>query len=124
VIRHASIYEARQPQADDGWRVLVMRQWPRGIRKEAVDLWLKDAAPSRELLQAYHHGGLPWSDFEARYRAEILEERPEVLDQIHQLEIKHGTVTLLCFERIPPAEHCHRIILVDLVTRHKARAIS
>src|SRR5438105_5061073 len=97
-----------------------MRQWPRGVRKEAVDLWLKDAAPSRELLHAYHHEGLPWSEFEARYRAEMLQERPEVLSQLRELEREHGRVTLLCFERLPPAEHCHRLTLLEMLTTQKA----
>jgi uncharacterized protein YeaO (DUF488 family) len=112
--KHASIYDPPS-DADAGLRVLVMRQWPRGVRKDRFDLWLKDAAPGRELLNAYQHAGLAWEHFERRYRAEILEERPDVLDQLAKLEKKHGTVTLLCFERIPPREHCHRLTLMDLL---------
>jgi uncharacterized protein YeaO (DUF488 family) len=115
MFKHASIYD-RQPAGEPaGHRVLVMRQWPRGVRKERVDLWLKDAAPSRELLNAYHHASLPWTDFDARYRAEILEERPSVLEALRALEGEHGTVTVLCYERIPPQEHCHRLILLELL---------
>ena len=35
----------------DGYRILVDRLWPRGIRKEdaKIDLWDKDVAPSAEL---------------------------------------------------------------------------
>ena len=42
-------YEA--PSENDGLRVLVERLWPRGLTKEraAVDLWLKDIAPSAGL---------------------------------------------------------------------------
>jgi len=93
-----------------------MRQWPRGIRKDQVDLWLKCAAPSRALLDEYNHAGLAWDDFARRYRAEILEERPQALDELRWLEREHGTVTLLCHERIPPAEHCHRLVLEDLLS--------
>lgn len=34
--------------ADDGYRVLVDRLWPRGLSKEraAIDLWAKDTAPA------------------------------------------------------------------------------
>jgi uncharacterized protein YeaO (DUF488 family) len=119
LIRHASVYELRKdPRAGDaGLRVLVMRRWPRGIRKDQVDLWLKDAAPSRALLDEYNHPGLAWDEFERRYRAEILEQRPTVVDQLRQLERDHETVTLLCFERIPPAEHCHRVVLSDILAR-------
>ena len=41
---------------DDGYRILVGRLWPRGVTKEraALDLWLKDVAPStaaQEMVQ-------------------------------------------------------------------------
>src|SRR6266568_6648531 len=115
MIMHASIYDAKERSEGDGLRVLVMRHWPRGVRKERVDLWLKDAGPSGELLQAYTHAGLPWEAFEARYRREMLEERPEVLEHLRRLEREHDALTLLCHERIPPGEHCHREILADLL---------
>ena len=115
MIRHASIYESKERADGDGLRVLVMRQWPRGVRKERVDLWLKDAAPSRGLLDAYNHYGLGWDEFEAQYRSEILDQRPAILDQLRHLEAEHGVLTLLCHERIPPREHCHRTVLANLL---------
>ena len=111
---HGSIYDP-PPAGDSPLRVLIMRQWPRGVRKDRVDVWLKDASPSRELLDAYHDQGLPWEDFEARYRGEILRDRPDVLRQLRNLEKEHGTVKLLCFERIPPHEHCHRLTLIEIL---------
>jgi uncharacterized protein YeaO (DUF488 family) len=113
MIRHASVYDP--PAAGEGLRVLIMRYWPRGVRRERIDAWLKDAAPSTELVRAYTHRGLPWEDFEASYRAEILHARPQVLDQLRQLEREHGTLTLLCHERIPPHAHCHRQTLAELL---------
>jgi len=115
MIRHASIYEARQPAPGDGLRVLVMRQWPRGIRKDCTDLWLKEAGPSRALLDAYNHAGLGWDEFAERYRFEMVQERPEVLDELRRLEAVHEVVTLLCHERMPPKEHCHREVLAELL---------
>lgn len=117
--KHASVYDPTS--AEPELRVLITRQWPRGVRKERVDVWLKDASPSRELLDAYHHRGLPWPEFEARYRAEILEDRPAVLEQLRQLEQQHGTVTLICFERIPPHEHCHRLTLLEMLEANDGR---
>jgi uncharacterized protein YeaO (DUF488 family) len=116
MIRHASIYDRTEGSDTDGLRVLVMRQWPRGIRKERTHVWLKDAGPSRELLRAYTHAGLPWVDFERLYRAEMQEERSHVLDHLRDLEREHGVLTLLCHERIPPAEHCHREVLAELLS--------
>lgn len=92
-----------------------MRHWPRGVRKECIDLWLKEAGPSRDLLRAYTHAGLPWATFEGRYRVEMLEERSEVLEHLRDLERAHGVVTLLCHERMPPSAHCHREVLLDLL---------
>jgi uncharacterized protein YeaO (DUF488 family) len=114
VIKDASIHDPIAP--DHGLRVLVMRYWPRGVKKERVDAWLKDAAPSVALLKAYRHEGLPWSEFEQRYRAEIEEERPAVLDELRALEREHGTITLLCTER---EGNCHRTILRELINRPK-----
>jgi uncharacterized protein YeaO (DUF488 family) len=110
-----SIY-SRAPTGEQGLRVLIMRIWPRGVHKDRVDVWMKDAAPSRGLLDGYHHGDVTWSAFEAAYRREILKERPHVLVELRALEREHGTVTLLCFERIPPGEHCHRVTLIEMLT--------
>jgi uncharacterized protein YeaO (DUF488 family) len=119
MIEHASIYATTD---SPGLRVLVMRYWPRGVRRERVDVWIKDAAPSRELLRAYAHEGLPWQEFEERYRHEILLERPEVLERLRALQEEHGSLTLLCHEQMPPKEHCHRTVLVELLTEEPLRA--
>ncbi|MEP7077115.1 MAG: DUF488 family protein, partial [Acidobacteriota bacterium] len=54
-IRIKRIYEPYA--ATDGFRVLVDRLWPRGIKKETahIDLWLKEVAPSNELRKWFDH---------------------------------------------------------------------
>jgi uncharacterized protein YeaO (DUF488 family) len=111
LICHASIYDSPDHA---GCRVLVMRYWPRGVARSRVDVWLKDAAPSTELLRSYRHAGLAWPEFERAYRAE-LDARGDVLERLGALEREHGCLTLLCTERIPPREHCHRLILARLL---------
>jgi uncharacterized protein YeaO (DUF488 family) len=118
MIGHASIYDPPGPPEEAGLRVLIMRYWPRGVRRERVDVWLKDAAPSPELLRAYTHEGLGWEAFEERYTAEIREQRPEVLERLRELEHEHGRLTLLCHERIPPHQHCHRETLAKLLSAY------
>jgi uncharacterized protein YeaO (DUF488 family) len=113
MFREASVYDREQPP---GWRVLIMRYWPRGVRRDRIDLWLRDAAPSAELIRAYRHAGLDWAEFERRYRREITHERPAVLDQLRELDREHGEIVLLCTERIPPDEHCHRLTLIQLLS--------
>ncbi|MBX9814553.1 MAG: hypothetical protein A4S12_02180 [Proteobacteria bacterium SG_bin5] len=85
------------PAPDDGIRVLVDRLWPRGLSKAAaaVDLWAKEVAPSDALRRWFHHQVALWSEFEARYRAELAApERVAALDQIADLA-RAGPVTLL-----------------------------
>jgi uncharacterized protein YeaO (DUF488 family) len=57
-------------------RVLADRLWPRGLKKEAVDLdeWMKDAAPSTELRRWFGHDPERFAEFARRYRAELATE--------------------------------------------------
>ncbi len=67
-IRCKRIYEA--PAATDGLRVFVEPLWPRGIRKTevAIDLWMKDIAPSPTLRQWFCHDPGRWEAFRRRYQ--------------------------------------------------------
>lgn len=112
--REASIYAREAPEVQ-GLRVLITRLWPRGVRKDHIGVWVRDAAPSWPLVAAYRHGDLNWQQFEMAYRTEILDQRPWVLDQLRTLEREHGTLTLLCYERQTAAEHCHRQTLLAML---------
>ncbi|MBX7074849.1 MAG: DUF488 domain-containing protein [Pirellulales bacterium] len=87
------VYE--EPSSQDGVRVLVERLWPRGLTKKraAVDLWLKDIAPSPELRKWFGHDPARWKQFEERYRGE-LREHPDAVRLLKQ-KAKEGTVTLV-----------------------------
>jgi uncharacterized protein YeaO (DUF488 family) len=47
----------QKPDKTDGMRILVDRLWPRGLtkRKAAIDLWLKEIAPTMELRRWFGH---------------------------------------------------------------------
>jgi uncharacterized protein YeaO (DUF488 family) len=94
MIRVKRVYE--KPAKEDGFRVLVDRLWPRGMKKEVakVDLWMKDVAPSDELRKSFHHEAMEWADFEKKYQTE-LKNKKESLAELNKLEKEHGTVTLL-----------------------------
>ncbi len=70
-IRTKRVYEPAD--ADDGFRVLVDRLWPRGLSKAKahVDLWAKEIAPSTELRRWYHAHLEEWTEFRRRYLAEL-----------------------------------------------------
>ncbi len=60
--------------AADGQRVLIERLWPRGISRAdaALDLWLKEIAPSTDLRRWYGHEARRWAGFQRRYRDELV----------------------------------------------------
>jgi uncharacterized protein YeaO (DUF488 family) len=95
--------------AGDGTRVLVMRYWPRGIRREKVDVWLRELAPVIPLLRSYLDGKITWAQYRPRYRAGL--KRPEAqqaLTEVRRLA-RRGRVTLLC--GCPDPQRCHRTLL-------------
>lgn len=87
------VYET--PEAHDGFRVLVDRIWPRGLSKQkaALDLWLKDIAPSTQLRKWFAHDPAKWDGFKERYFKE-LDAMPGTVDEMRTLLRKPG-VTLL-----------------------------
>ena len=94
----------------DGFRILVDRLWPRGMKKEKahIDLWLKEVAPSTELRQWYHKDMTNWTEFVKRYKAELREN--EALDELRRLVKEHKQVTLLY--GVKDEEHNHAHILL------------
>jgi uncharacterized protein YeaO (DUF488 family) len=93
MIRLKRIYDP--PSPDDGFRVLVDRLWPRGIKKEdaALDLWARDLAPSDALRKWFHHEVSNWDEFERRYRAELA-QMPDAVAALRE-QCVGRTVTLL-----------------------------
>ena len=71
LIQTKRIYETQQ--ADDGFRVLIDRLWPRGIRRENadVDVWAKEIAPSAELRKWFDHEPNKFGRFQSKYRNEL-----------------------------------------------------
>ncbi|MCC6994606.1 MAG: DUF488 domain-containing protein [Deltaproteobacteria bacterium] len=117
MIRIKRAYEA--PEPTDGTRVLVDRLWPRGVKKEALDLdvWAKDVAPSAELRQWFGHRGERWQEFRRRYRAE-LRANPDGWSPILEAT-RRGPVTLVYGAR--DAEHNDAVVLRDFLAEHPTR---
>ena len=93
MIRHKRAYD--EPSKQDGMRILVERLWPRGVSKEkaAVDLWLKDLAPSTELRKWYGHDPEKWDEFRKRYWSELGEKGDLLMLLKHRTT--EGTVTFV-----------------------------
>ena len=101
------IYE--EPTKNDGYRVLVDRLWPRGVKKEyaKLDDWLKELAPSSELRIWFAHDPKKWKDFQTKYTIE-LNSNENVEKQLSVFRTKK-CVTLLIAAKDP--EHNHAIVL-------------
>ena len=99
--------------ADDGTRVLVDRLWPRGVSKDhaAVDLWMKDLAPSTALRQWFNHDPARWAGFQARYAAEVLQQ-PALFQQLRGLA-QQGRITLVYAAR--DTDHNEAVVLRNLL---------
>ena len=93
MIQLKRIYEAADKS--DGFRLLVERLWPRGVSKEkaAVDVWMKDIAPSTELRQWFAHDPEKWQEFRRRYREEI--QASPALDMLRELILQHAVITFV-----------------------------
>jgi uncharacterized protein YeaO (DUF488 family) len=103
-----------KPARADGTRILVDRLWPRGLTKEraAIDLWLKELAPSTELRKWFAHDPKKWRGFRSRYRTE-LKEHGDQLDLIKS-KAKEGPVTLIYGAR--DQEHNEAVVLKQCLT--------
>ncbi|HNM86010.1 MAG TPA: DUF488 family protein [Mycobacterium sp.] len=98
-ISYRRVYDEISPS--DGARVLVDRVWPRGMKKEALDLteWLRDVAPSTELRKWYSHDPEKFAEFRRRYLAELTSpERRSAVARLEELA-HQGDVVLLTATR-------------------------
>ncbi|MFT3761688.1 MAG: DUF488 family protein [Pseudoxanthomonas sp.] len=97
-IRLKRAYEP--PSRGDGARILVDRLWPRGVKKEALELaaWDKDVAPSAALRQWFGHRAERFEEFAARYRDE-LDANPAAAALRERAG--HGRITLVYGARDP-----------------------
>ncbi len=101
---------------EQGRRILVDRLWPRGITKEraALDLWLKDVAPSTELRKWFHAEERDWDEFRRRY-VEELRASPGLFREL-LAEAEKGPIVLLYAVR--DEQQNHAAILRELLLAH------
>lgn len=99
------VYEA--PEASDGYRILVDRLWPRGIRKEALamDEWAKSLAPSTEARKAFAHKAENFPSFRGRYLQELDQSEEAAQEVEHLRAVAPSTITLLYAAKDPQVNH-------------------
>jgi uncharacterized protein YeaO (DUF488 family) len=94
-----------EPVISDGYRVLVDRLWPRGVKKELLllDKWCKDVAPSSDLRTWFGHDPAKFEEFSDLYEAEL--ERSHAPGQLLERARAHDTLTLLYAAKDPKVNH-------------------
>ena len=93
MIKTKRVYDKQE--ADDGFRILVDRIWPRGLKKNDIklDLWQKDIAPSTSLRKWFNHDQRKWNEFKSRYYEE-LNDKQEIIKMLLE-KAENGIITLL-----------------------------
>lgn len=111
-IKTKSIYEPGGEE--DGLRILITRFYPRGVRREKYDVWIRSLAPSAELLKRYKNSEIGWGSFKTTLLSE-LRSNIDSVEAIYTLKAESlvQDITLLCYEKdgIP----CHRRVVGDLI---------
>jgi uncharacterized protein YeaO (DUF488 family) len=101
------------PAASDGYRVLIDRLWPRGVRREGarLDEWARELAPSAELRRWFGHDPERFGEFRRRYTAE-LGGQEEKLRELRR-RARNETLTLVYGAR--DTEHNDAVVLAEIL---------
>jgi uncharacterized protein YeaO (DUF488 family) len=104
------------PEDSDGYRMLVDRLWPRGLKKEfaRLDEWNKAVTPSIDLRKWFGHKPENFERFAELYRAELATKLPE-LHRVRGLS-KKQTLTLVYAAKDENINHARilRDVLINL----------
>jgi uncharacterized protein YeaO (DUF488 family) len=106
--------------ADDGYRVLIDRIWPRGVSREEahLDEWARELAPSSELRTWFGHEPARFQEFRRRYIQE-LEAQAGKLRELRR-RARQDTVTLVYAAR--DTEHNDAVVLAEILRRGRRLA--
>ena len=112
MIKSRSIY--KPIEEEDGLRVLITRFYPRGVKREKYDIWVRALAPSAELLKRYKNIEIDWNDFKAILLSELRDNLDSV-EAIYALQTISNmqNITVLCYEK--DSFPCHRHMVKELI---------
>ena len=109
------------PSASDGVRILVMRFWPRGVARSAVNQWFRELGTNPALIQRWKQGALRWAEFRRAYQRELQDPAArQAITEIRKL-LRKSPVTLLC--SCPEEARCHRSILRQVILQQAAARV-
>ncbi len=82
--------------------------------KAALNLWMKEIAPSDELRTWFSHEPQKWIEFKKKYSQELL-AKSSLIAQLKQLEKEKGTITLVYAAK--DTEHNNSVALKNLIEK-------
>ena len=106
----------KPPTRDDGFRVLIDQLWPRGLTKDhaAIDQWMREVAPSKDLRKWFSHDPLKWEEFRRRYIDE-LKGKKDLLEEIEHLEKEKKIMTLVYAAK--DEKHNNAVVLQEVLSK-------
>lgn len=110
------VYE--EAETSDGFRILVDRLWPRGVKKEELpyDLWAKEITPSNESRKKFDHDPEKFDDFKRDYLNELAEnEEADAFIQTVEEQLEEQEVTLLYAAKNTEVNHV--VVLMDWLNK-------
>lgn len=101
------IYEPADEK--DGFRILVDRYWPKGLKKDPLPYheWIIAIAPSNKLRKWFDHDPEKWNQFQLKYTLELVKN--DSVDVVLKLIRKNKRITLLYAAE--DQEHNHALVL-------------
>lgn len=107
------------PRDNGHYRVLVDRLWPRGVKKEEldIDVWMKQLSPSSELRKWFGHDPARWDEFRRRYFKEL----GKVEDEVSKMLDDAGKRTILLIYGAKDEEHNQAVALKEWIEAHASK---
>jgi uncharacterized protein YeaO (DUF488 family) len=107
-------------EPDDGFRLLVTRYRPRGVRKEdeTWDQWFPALGPDKALHAAVYtdrSSPIPWPQYRRRYLERQQQQNKDLIASLARRVQAGETITLLCSSACLRESRCHRSILRELI---------
>src|SRR5699024_11210467 len=107
----------------DGVRVLVDREWPRGLSKEDAQLnhWFKELGPSSDLRKWFGHDPDKYEEFKQKYKQELEEDNQQEALQKLQDRTRKDDRVVTGLSSAKDKEHNQARVLKEILDRQERR---
>lgn len=115
MIKIKRVYD--EVEKSDGYRVLVDRLWPRGIKREELvfDEWAQELSPSSKLRKEFSHEKKNWKNFIFRFKKEL--SSPTAQDKLKELAKKARKRNVTLIFAAKDEEHNNAVVLKDMIEK-------